>query len=371
MGAVEGFRGLRVAVVGDLIADRYLLAEPKSLSREAPVMVLRHVSERLGAGGAANVARNLSALGARVTMLGAVGRDASGRELLELLEREGIDVSGVETVPGWTTPTKTRVLAAEPRRSLQQVLRLDREPDGAPLDDAGSERLRTRIRGLGGHVEAVVASDYEYKLLGPTLAAEIAGLASGPSPVPVVLDPRSNLRGYRGVSAITPNVGEVARFTGRSPESLADAAALAAAAAELLAQAGPRWLLVTRGNLGMALFGEGLPEEGRTVPASGQGNVTDVTGAGDTAAAVFALALGAGCGPERAMVLANAASGVVVMEHGAGVCTPAQLDEALREASRTAATGRADTLTGPPPSVRAEQPQDLAEEQPCERNPTV
>ncbi len=319
------FERMRVAVVGDFIADHYLLAEPRGLSREAPVIVLRHVSERVGAGGAANAARNLRALGAKTHCLGAVGRDARGRELIELLEREGLNTSGLITVPGWTTPTKTRVLAAEPRRSLQQVLRVDREPD-APVDAETRAEVRRRVRELAGTFDALVVSDYEYALLDDELARETARLAD--EGLVVVLDPRSSLAGFDGVTAITPNVSELARFTGRSPEALLDDAELKRAAAELLAHFRTRWLLVTRGNLGMALFGEGCPRGGIAVQASGAGSVTDVTGAGDTAAAAFALVLAAGVEPARAMALANAAAGIVVMEHGAAVCTPAQLRSA-------------------------------------------
>jgi rfaE bifunctional protein kinase chain/domain len=323
------FARLSVAVAGDLIADRYLLAEPKALSREAPVIVLREVSERLGAGGAANVARNLLALGARTRVLGAVGRDARGRELVELLEGEGVDVGGIASVPGWSTPTKTRVLAAEPRRSLQQVLRLDRDPQ-APVPGAVRAELGERVARLAGEVDALVLSDYDYGLLDEGVARAAARLADAGATV--VLDPRSRLAGFEGLSALTPNVPELARFTGRAPEALADPGELARAAGELLERARPRWLLVTRGNSGMALFGAGLPEAGVAVEASGTGNVTDVTGAGDTAAAVFALALAAGEAPIDAMLLANAASGVVVLEHGAAVCTP----EALRAAMAAA-----------------------------------
>ena len=140
------FRELSVAVVGDLIADHSIVCEPRGLSREAPVMVLRHAVETVGAGGAANVARNLRALGARTSIVGAVGRDARGRELLQILADEGIDASGIVTVPGWTTPTKSRVFAAEPRRSRQQVLRIDREPD-EPIGDVLRGKLAERVRG--------------------------------------------------------------------------------------------------------------------------------------------------------------------------------------------------------------------------------
>jgi rfaE bifunctional protein kinase chain/domain len=323
---ISDFAGLRVAVAGDLIADHYLVTEPRGLSREAPVMVLRHVSEHLGAGGAANVARNLRALGATTLCIGALGRDARGRELLELLERDQIDVSAVTTVPGWTTPTKMRVVAAEPRRNLQQVLRIDREP-AAPVDEKERDALAARVRSLAGRIDALVVSDYDYGAVDGELARAARELCA--HGVVVVLDPRSQLEGFKGLTALTPNVGELARFTGHPPVRLNGAAALARAAQELLSRARPRWLLVTRGNLGMALYGEGCPESGLLVEASGAGNVTDVTGAGDTAAAVFALALAAGAEAPRAMHLANAASGVVVMASGTAVCTPDELRAAM------------------------------------------
>jgi D-beta-D-heptose 7-phosphate kinase/D-beta-D-heptose 1-phosphate adenosyltransferase len=326
---VPDFSKLSVAVVGDLISDHYLVCEPRGLSREAPVMVLRLAFDQFGAGGAANVARNLRTLGARTYAFGAVGRDARGRELIGQLEADGIEVGGLVNVPEWTTPTKTRVVAAEPRRNLQQVLRIDREPNG-PVPREARQEVARHLRALAGQVDALVVSDYEYGLLDAEVSAAVMELDL--AGVPVVLDPRSSYRGFEGVCALTPNVDELAGFTGRRPERLANPRELVRAAGELLEAARARHLLVTRGNLGMALFGPGLDPEGVAVEASGAGDVTDVSGAGDTAAAVFALALAAGMQGPDAMVLANAASGVVVMENGAAVCTPAQLREALLSA---------------------------------------
>jgi rfaE bifunctional protein kinase chain/domain len=332
------FRRLRVAVFGDLIADHYLHARPRRLSREAPVMVLRHVSERLGAGGAANVARNLRALGASVSCFGVVGRDANGRELGRILGAEGIELSGLAFVPSWTTPTKTRILAAEARRFPQQVLRIDREPDG-PVDASVRAELAGHLAERRADFDALVVSDYEYGLVGEELGRVAGAFAS--LGATVVLDPRASIEPFAGVTALTPNIGELARFTGTDPERLDRERELRAAAALLLERARCRWLLVTRGNLGMALFGEGLSDEGVAVEASGTGDVTDVSGAGDTAAAVFALALAAGTPPADAMVLANAASGVVVMENGTAVCTWSELRSALATTPAPVRLGRA------------------------------
>jgi rfaE bifunctional protein kinase chain/domain len=320
------FTGLRVAVAGDVVCDHYLACEPRGLSREAPVMVLRHVDERSGAGGAANVARNLRALGAATECLGAVGRDARGRDVLALLEVEGIATGGVVSVPGWTTPTKTRVIAAEPRRWPQQVLRIDREPTGPlPADSVGELARRLALR--EGELDALVVSDYGYGAVADELAVVARSLAEAGTTV--VLDPRRRVAGFEGLTALTPNVGELALLVGAEAQRLADPRALREAARALLDRTRARLLLVTRGNLGMALWGEGLPEEGVLVAASGAGNVTDVSGAGDTAAAVFALALAARVQPARAMELANAAAGVVVMENGTAACSAEALRGAL------------------------------------------
>jgi rfaE bifunctional protein kinase chain/domain len=336
--SVPDFTGLRVAVVGDLIADHYLYARPTRLSREAPVMVLSHESESVGAGGAANVARNLRALGADVRVLGVTGRDTSGRELVRLLEAQGIDTSGLELLAGWTTPTKTRILAAEPRRSLQQVLRIDREPI-APADESVRRAIAGRIRELSGSIDVLLVSDYEYGMVCSEVADAVRELSA--SGALVVLDPREEVESFAGITAITPNMGELARFANLSTEALDDPRRLREVAAAFRERVRVRWLLVTCGNRGMALFGEGIDPEGLAVEASGTGEVTDVCGAGDTAAAVFALALASGLDASQSMVLANAAAGVVCMEHGAAVCTPPQLRAALPAAPPAHRLGRA------------------------------
>jgi rfaE bifunctional protein kinase chain/domain len=326
------FCGLRIAVLGDVVADHWLHARPSRLSREAPVLVLRHEREELGCGGAANVACNVRALGAKVALFGAVGRDASGRELAAALSAERIEVGALVSVPGWTTPTKTRVLAAEPRRNPQQILRIDREPSQPLPADARRDAIAA-LRARIDDFDALLVSDYEYGVVGPDAAA-LAREFTDRGRI-AVLDPRRGLDDFTGVlTALTPNVGELAAFVRRSVDDLADARTVRTCARELLERVDSRWLLVTRGNLGMALFGADLPTDGLWLAASGDGEVTDVCGAGDTAAAVFTLALAARVPPGEAMRLANAASGVVVMESGAATCSPAALASALASAPR-------------------------------------
>jgi D-glycero-beta-D-manno-heptose-7-phosphate kinase len=336
---VPSFSELRVAVVGDLVADHYIFAEPRRLSREAPVMVLRHSGENIGAGGAANVARNLRALDAQVSVFGAIGRDMHGRELNLKLEEEGLDLTGVVSDPDWVTPTKTRILAAEARRFPQQILRIDRESD-EPVSTGTQTNVANQLLARMDNLDALVVSDYAYGLIGEQLAGVARAFAVAGKTV--VLDPRKQLDRFEGISAVTPNVGELAQFTGRAPEDLDDVVELRKAADTFLKRMQSRYLLVTRGNLGMALFGGEIGFEGIAVQASGDSEVTDVSGAGDSAASVFALALAAGESPTSAMVLANTASGVVVMENGTAVCTRIQLEEALRSSPAPTRLERAE-----------------------------
>jgi len=329
---VPDFSALRVAVVGDLVADHYLYGEPTRLSREAPVMVLRHRGEELGAGGAANAARNLRSLGAQVRALGVVARDKNGRELRALLERDGIDVEGVLAVEDWLTPTKTRVLGADPGRTPQHVLRIDREPDGAPSESVRA-RMAEQLLDLAGEVDAVLLSDYGYGLLDAALAEAARGLRAAGAVV--VLDPRRRFEPFHGLSAITPNLGELALAARVAPDELengadlGNGATIAHAAEAVLARVAPELLLVTLGNRGMQLFARGAPA--LAVPAAGS-EAVDVSGAGDTAAAAFTLALAAGLDGAHAMRLANAAAGVVVMEPGAAACRLDRLRSALASA---------------------------------------
>ncbi len=323
---VPDFSGLRVAVVGDLIADHYLYGRPSRLSREAPVMILRHVGEEIGAGGAGNVALNLWALGARTRLVGVVGGDDPGRRLVEVLGESELRTNEILTVEDWSTPTKTRVLGAEPRRTMQQMLRIDREPDGR-LEDSVRNAICDRVRGLVGEVDALCISDYGYGAVGPELA-EIAREAAQAGVV-VVLDPRESLSYFKGITAITPNVAELARATGHAVDELDDRGVLAEAGLALATNNDLKWLMVTMGNSGMSLFGRELTPAGCFVEASGAEEVIDVSGAGDTGAATLTLALAAGLSGPDAMRMANAAAGVVVMENGTAVCTASKLRSAL------------------------------------------
>jgi rfaE bifunctional protein kinase chain/domain len=321
------FSRLRLAVLGDPIADRYVEGLPSRLSREAPVLVLRHSSEELRAGGAANVARNLVELGARCTLFGVVGDCPAGRALRAGLAADGVDVGALAEGSGWSTPTKTRFLAGERHRMPQQVLRVDREPEGPPPAQALAQ-VAADLAERAGEYDALVVSDYGYGGLDPSVLEVAQRLAA--HGVPVIVDPRRRADIVGAPTALTPNLDELARFAGTEPAELESPVALQLAAEQVLAQVGARWLLATLGNRGMALFGR--RGERFDVGPSGREPVVDVSGAGDTAAASFALCLAAGVPPEQAMAIANAAAGLVVLERGPAAPDLRRLARVLRDA---------------------------------------
>ncbi|HEX8501110.1 MAG TPA: PfkB family carbohydrate kinase [Pyrinomonadaceae bacterium] len=318
---VRGFAGRRVLVLGDLIADQFVSGEISRVSREAPVMILRHERTETVPGGAANCALNLATLGARAALVGVVGKDEAGRELLGRLTAAGVDCGGVVAAPGLRTTTKVRILAGHAHSPRQQVVRLDYE--GAPLADAGLiARLAENVRSAFDGAEAAVVSDYNYGVACPATVAALRGpegSAKGGG-APVLVDSRFRLREFTGLNSATPNEDEVEQVVGRR---FGDADELAAEGERLRAALGYRAMLVTRGKHGMILLEERKPP--LHLAAVGSHDAVDVTGAGDTVIAAYALALAAGAHHAQAARLANHAGGVVVLKRGTASVSPEEL----------------------------------------------
>jgi D-glycero-beta-D-manno-heptose-7-phosphate kinase len=320
LALLERFRGLKIAVIGDLVADQYVFTEPLRLSREAPVLVVRHQQSRLIPGGAANAVSNLHALGADANPIGIVGDDAEGLALLAHFRDHGMETAGVTSIPGWRTISKTRILAGDPNRSKQQLLRIDREPGSAPSPDAIAS-VRARVRAMVAAMDAVLFSDYGYDLVTNDVIAEARAACRGSV---LTADSRYRITDFRGMTVASPNESEAEAAVGFR---ITDAATLETAGRRLLDDLGLKALLITRGNQGMALFEPGRPRV--DIPAAGTDEVTDVSGAGDTVIAVVTLAIAAGASFEDAARLSNAAAGIVVMKAGAATCSPAELVQAI------------------------------------------
>ena len=320
--ALARLAGRRVVVVGDLIADEYLFGKPARISREAPVLILRFTDREMRLGGAANAAHNVHALGATVLPVGLLGRDGAGDEVDALFRQAGMTTEGIAREADRPTPVKTRIMAGGYQATRQQVVRLDREPEGS-LADAAEARLIDRLRAAATGAQAFLVSDYGYGTVTPRVFEAVLDLARDRG-VPVTVDSRYELPRFRGATAATPNEPEVEALTG---QELADEGAVEKAGRMVLERLDARLLLLTRGSRGMALFEREGPVT--FMPIHGSDEIADVTGAGDTVISTFTVALAAGAAPGEAAWLANVAGGVVVMKRGTATVTASELAAAL------------------------------------------
>jgi rfaE bifunctional protein kinase chain/domain len=310
---LKKFKGRRVAVLGDFVADVFIYGEISRISREAPVLILNHRETQLVPGGGANAVHNLRALGANPLPVGIVGNDSEGRQLLAFFRKLGIDTKGIRVERWWKTPSKTRILAGAPHSHRQQIVRLD---SGGPVKTI--PKLRPGIPAC----EALLVSDYGYGAITKELVRQV--LRKG---IPSTIDSRFSMVDFTGMTAATPNEPEVEAALGIHIGH--DSAKLESAGRALLRKLKHEALLITRGKDGMALFEKGRKTE--HIPVHGSDEIADVTGAGDTVIATFTLALAAGGTFSEAARLANYAGGIVVMKHGTRPVTYGELLRAVQE----------------------------------------
>jgi D-glycero-beta-D-manno-heptose-7-phosphate kinase len=329
---VEQFSSKTIVLFGDFVADEFQYGEISRVSREAPVLILKHRETQLVPGGGANAANNLASLGARVLPVTAVGDDPAGYALIAYFRRKRVDVSGVHRVKGWATPTKIRFLAGWAHTIAQQVLRVDTESK-SKLPDAAQEKLRKSLSAKLGRAHALAVSDYGFGVATPQLVQKAVAKHIGA--MHVTLDARYELHRYgkAGITAATPNEAELEAqhrtSIGQNIEELTRTGRETVAAMRLQS------LLVTRGRHGVALLETG----GRLthIPVHGSDQAVDVTGAGDTVLAAYTLALACGASALEAAHIANIAGGLVVMKRGTATVSREELLEAIRgEASGAA-----------------------------------
>jgi len=309
-GLLASGAGKQVTVIGDAMLDVYLRGDVERISPEAPVPVVRVLERKYALGGAANVAQNVAALGARCRLIGAVGSDTGGATLRAMLERMAAGSDHLIDVDRRTT-TKTRVIAR-----AQQLVRVDEEED-ADLDSAARTRLLDAACAAIETSDALILEDYNKGVLVPEVIEQTIALARAKG-IPVVVDPKyRNFFRYRGATIFKPNRCELEAALGAAID-VDDPRALP----ETFARLGVDHLLLTLGGRGMAL----LSPDGRIrlVPAVAR-EVYDVVGAGDTVTAYLAAMLAAGATVSEAAVIANLAAGVEVGKLGAATVTPAEL----------------------------------------------
>jgi rfaE bifunctional protein kinase chain/domain len=321
---VARFHSQRVLVYGDFVLDEFLYGQIERISREAPVFIVVHELSDYRPGCAANAVANLAALGAHAIPCGLVGEDDAGERLLACLADLGADTSGLLKIRGVNTALKTRIIAGGPHSIKQQIVRIDKLKDTAGGPESLA-KIKDKIEMVLDGCSAALISDYHVGGLDQEIGVWLVSCGRRLGK-PVFIDSRHRLPAFKGATAATPNQPEVEECLGIRINSTAE---LHVAGADLLKRMECEALVVTRGGEGMTLFQNG--ESPIDIPAFGEEEVVDVTGAGDTVIAAFSLAFAAGGGFEDAARLANMAGGLTVLKKGTSTVSPEELIDALRK----------------------------------------
>ncbi|MDJ1180251.1 D-glycero-beta-D-manno-heptose-7-phosphate kinase [Roseofilum sp. BLCC_M91] len=323
---IDRFPTAKVLVVGDLTLDEFLTGQVERLSREAPVLILRHEETRQIPGGGANAVYNLAKLGGQIKAVGIVGKDDQGQALRRIFEEAGINTQGMlidETRP---TVTKSRISGHARQSVTQQIVRVDRKSDRLP-DLALQQALADYIRAQLDQVDGVICSDYGDGVFRTRPDGQLSPVISAAlSHKRVMVDTQKDLQRYQGATLFTPNLPEAEQAVGYSID---DDERLMQAGKDLLKMTQASHLLITRGDEGMSLFTPGKPMV--HIPAFNRRQVFDVTGAGDTVIAAVSLALCVGASFWEATVLGNLAASIVVRQFGTATTQGEEMKQALAD----------------------------------------
>lgn len=319
---INQFQNRRIVVIGDVVADQFLSGAISRVSREAPVFILRHEQTETVPGGAANAALNVAALGADCVLTGVLGEDEIGEKIVENLAAAGVETKFLIRGKNWRTTTKTRIFAGQPHAPRQQVIRIDYENETSLAAEIEAEII-TNLHRASANADAIIVSDYNYGVASKAVGEELRKI-SDENNVPFFVDSRFHLTNFVGATAATPNEDEVEEILQKRFKTISE---LETAAEELRSKLELRALLVTRGKNGMILFESGrAPQHFGVV---GSQDAVDVTGAGDTVMAAFALSSASGASFAEAATVANHAGGLVVMKRGTATVTGQELLNSL------------------------------------------
>lgn len=315
---LDRFEHPSILVVGDLALDEFVTGEVERLSREAPVLILRHEKTVQIPGGSGNAVYNLAKLGAQVQVAGLIGEDPQGTALKEIFVKAGIATAGMIAGRDRATVTKTRISGHARQSVTQQIVRLDRKSNSPP-DVSLTAQVADFVKASVGTVDAVVCSDYGDGVLSvPVINAALSHSCT-------VVDAQSNLSRYQGATLFTPNLPEAEAAVGYS---ISNEDLLYKAGKDLLSLTQAQYILVTRGDEGMSLFTRS--GEIHHIPPFNRTDVFDVTGAGDTVVAALTISLCAGATPWQAAVLGNLAASIVVRQFGTATTTVEEMKTGLQ-----------------------------------------
>lgn len=330
---ISKLSGGSVLVVGDIILDEFVIGSPERISREAPVIILEHMSSEFALGGASNAAHNISSLQAKCYLAGVVGEDLYSKALETECLKNNISPLLIFDKKRPTT-VKTRLLSTahrHPTSSIifkQQLLRLDRLSK-EPVNPKTEEEILDKINSHLKKIKALLISDYNLGVCTKKLISKVIKMANENN-IPVIADASNDFERFKGIHLITPNQPDAEAAVGFS---ISDHDSLIKAGKKLLKISEAKNVLITRGSEGMALFTDKNPENPFILPAFNVSEVFDVTGAGDTVAGVIASAISIQCPLELACTIGNLAASIVVKKYGTAVTNINELKEYFEKIS--------------------------------------
>lgn len=325
VSCIENLTKAKVLVVGDLALDEMIYGDTERISREAPVLILQHTHTKLNLGGASNAANNAATInGGKVAVIGVIGEDYQAEQLISAFKKARVDTSYLVHDKTRKTVTKTRISGSCSHSITQQIVRIDRQTN-APISEGTEKRVIENIERAISHYDAVILSDYHIGTLTQKIIDRTIELANKHGKT-IVVDAQRDLDNYKNVTSMTPNLPDTQKFVGpKFGIFIKDEATMKEAGKKLLEATNAKSVLVTCGSEGMVVFeADGNISK---IPVFNKAEVFDVTGAGDTVTAVFAMALASGAEPEYAAIIGNIAASIVIKHFG---CATTSVDEILK-----------------------------------------
>lgn len=324
---VNSFHSINALLIGDLILDRFVFGHSSRISREAPVLVLKYLNEKIVPGGGGNAANNLLNLDCKLKIASVLGNDEAGHKLIHFFSEAGADTSAIITDDNYTTSSKTRIMAGGMHTTVQQVIRIDRE-SRQRISDETEARLIEMITEQIKWADLILLSDYGVGVFTGKVIDVINSAARISTGKVFLVDSRYQINSFKGMTIATPNEEEAALATGILPEDVN----IRVAGDKIMSATQNQNLLITRGSQGMALFRRG--RDITYIPIYGSADISDVTGAGDTVSATMGLSLAAGADAELAARIATIAASIVVHVPGTVPITMKELLQLATEVEK-------------------------------------
>lgn len=315
----------KILVIGDVAIDEMIYGNTERISREAPVLILRHTKTKIILGAASNAAHNISTLNnGKVSVIGTYGEDYYGSILLQAFKDAKVDTSYMVLAPERPTTVKTRISGSCSQSVTQQIVRIDRETR-ENLSKETEDKVCKNIEKAIPDFDGIILSDYHLGTLTDRVIKTAVNTAKKYNKI-IVADVQKDMYRYKGVTAMTPNQPDTEKFVGFF---IKDEDSLVNAGKKLISEAESELMLITRGGDGMTVF-----EKNGTyhpIPVFNKTDVFDVTGAGDTVVATFTLGLAAGLTPKNAAIIGNLAASIVIRSFG---CATTNVKELLKTAEK-------------------------------------